>query len=185
MNFKMSIKNYKSFKNKQEITFAPITIFVGPNSGGKSSIIKLLGFLWQNILSDSIYERKGRVVYNGSKVNLKGFSSMTHNQNKQPIDIQIEVPRAGIEDEVVAGPTGFELFNEKTKLAYHITKDKVIPSFKFSNTDTFDLSEPNFLGKYYSQTESNELVKGKYKISNRTKNKIKKEIISLKTEFLD
>jgi AAA15 family ATPase/GTPase len=48
MKYTMSIKFYKSFKNKQNIEIGPITIFVGPNSAGKSSILKLLGFLHQN-----------------------------------------------------------------------------------------------------------------------------------------
>jgi len=38
---KISVRNYKSFKNQQTIEFSPITILFGKNSAGKSAITKL------------------------------------------------------------------------------------------------------------------------------------------------
>lgn len=38
---KITFENYKSFKNKQELELKPITILLGKNSAGKSSIAKL------------------------------------------------------------------------------------------------------------------------------------------------
>jgi len=183
MNFKMSIKNYKSFKSKQEITFAPITIFVGPNSGGKSSILKLLGFLKQNILSESYSTNKNRVIYSGHFADLRNFNSMAHKHNEQPIEIELETPRAA-KQEALSG-AGFEFYNEKTRFGYLLNKVEATPSFKFYNADTFDDNYNNFFGKYYPQKESKELLKGKYKISNHTKEEIKKELKSLKPKFLD
>jgi predicted ATPase len=38
---KITFENYKSFKSKQELELKPITILIGKNSAGKSSIVKL------------------------------------------------------------------------------------------------------------------------------------------------
>jgi len=47
---KIGFENYKSFKNYTELEIKPITVLVGPNSAGKSSIIKLLKILAQSTL---------------------------------------------------------------------------------------------------------------------------------------
>ena len=45
---KLSIKNFKSFGQEQDITFAPITLFYGRNNSGKSTVFDLLTLLSQN-----------------------------------------------------------------------------------------------------------------------------------------
>ena len=82
----MSIKNYKSFNKNQNIEVGPITIFVGPNSAGKSSILKLLGLFHQNY--HSLNFRK--VQYNGEIVDLKDFESITTNNNKKDVEINFK-----------------------------------------------------------------------------------------------
>jgi len=42
MIHKISFKNFKLFKNEQTIEFRPITILIGKNNSGKSSILKLI-----------------------------------------------------------------------------------------------------------------------------------------------
>jgi len=53
---KITFKNYKIFKKKQEFEFKPITILIGKNNSGKSSVLKLMtlleGILKTNDLSD-------------------------------------------------------------------------------------------------------------------------------------
>jgi energy-coupling factor transporter ATP-binding protein EcfA2 len=44
-NFYLSIQNFRVFKEKQIFNFAPLTLLIGPNSSGKSSIIKFLSVL--------------------------------------------------------------------------------------------------------------------------------------------
>jgi predicted ATPase len=83
MKYTMSIKNYKSFKKNQNIEIGPITIFVGPNSAGKSSILKLLGFLHQNYHA-LIFEK---IQYNGDMVNFKDFESLTNIFNRKDVEI--------------------------------------------------------------------------------------------------
>ena len=42
---RISFKNYKLFKEEQELELKPITILIGKNSSGKSSITKLMPLL--------------------------------------------------------------------------------------------------------------------------------------------
>ena len=42
---KIEFKNYKAFPNMEEIEFRPVTLIIGKNSSGKSSILKLLALL--------------------------------------------------------------------------------------------------------------------------------------------
>ncbi len=48
---KLQIKNFKLWKDTGDLKLAPITIFFGPNSSGKSSIIQLLLMLKQTAMS--------------------------------------------------------------------------------------------------------------------------------------
>ena len=49
---RITIENYKAFKNPATIELRPITVLLGKNSSGKSSICKLLSVL-SYVLSDS------------------------------------------------------------------------------------------------------------------------------------
>ena len=46
---KMSLQNFKSFKNMDDLDIKPLTIIVGRNSCGKSSIIQSLLLLKQTL----------------------------------------------------------------------------------------------------------------------------------------
>ncbi|MDR2272073.1 MAG: DUF3696 domain-containing protein [Sphingobacterium sp.] len=52
---RLSIENYKAFQKKQTIEIKPITLLIGKNSSGKSSIAKLFTLL-ENSLSGNISE---------------------------------------------------------------------------------------------------------------------------------
>jgi predicted ATPase len=52
---KISFKNYKSFKERQELELKPITILIGKNSAGKSAITKLFTLI-ENSLTGSFPE---------------------------------------------------------------------------------------------------------------------------------
>ncbi|GJQ63574.1 MAG: hypothetical protein SCALA702_26270 [Melioribacteraceae bacterium] len=49
MLYRLGFENYKSFKDYTELEIKPITVFVGPNSAGKSSILKLVKLLAQSV----------------------------------------------------------------------------------------------------------------------------------------
>jgi hypothetical protein len=41
-NYNLSVQNFRVFKETQLFNFAPLTLLIGPNSSGKSSVVKLL-----------------------------------------------------------------------------------------------------------------------------------------------
>lgn len=77
----LTFKNYKSFKAKQTIDFKPLTVFVGPNSAGKSSIFKLLKLLKQSNLCED------EIIYNGNEYNAGDFHSISHNGVSQQVEV--------------------------------------------------------------------------------------------------
>jgi len=68
----ITFENYKSFKERTALDIKPITIFVGPNSSGKSSLIKLF-----DILSEIVRDGK----YTGS------IRELSHRGANQPVEI--------------------------------------------------------------------------------------------------
>lgn len=61
--YSFSIENFRGFKTRQNFIFSPLTLLVGPNSSGKSSLIKFLSAFntsikqnlnWNNFLAFSI-----------------------------------------------------------------------------------------------------------------------------------
>jgi predicted ATP-dependent endonuclease of OLD family len=62
-NFSFSIENFRGFKTRQNFIFSPLTLLIGPNSSGKSSLIKFLSsfnsslrrnLIWENFLPFTI-----------------------------------------------------------------------------------------------------------------------------------
>lgn len=62
-SFSFSIENFRGFKTRQNFIFSPLTLLVGPNSSGKSSLIKFVStfndsfkrnLIWENFIPFSI-----------------------------------------------------------------------------------------------------------------------------------
>jgi predicted ATPase len=82
---KIRFKNYRAFKSWQEIELKPLTILVGPNSAGKSSILKLFGMLFQSQSKvDNDY-----FTFNGPYADLGNPKSIAGNTG-QPVSIEIQ-----------------------------------------------------------------------------------------------
>ncbi|QKF76135.1 AAA family ATPase [Arcobacter defluvii] len=77
---KIGFKNYKAFK-EADIELKPITILLGSNSVGKSSIIKLLLMISQNINSNIV--PKNILSINGEVVQFGSFENLLHKRNLQ------------------------------------------------------------------------------------------------------
>lgn len=77
---KLRIKNFKAWEDTQEISMAPITLFFGGNSSGKSSIGQLLMMLKQTIESP---DRKSPLYSGGPQtaVQLGSFHEMVHQRD--------------------------------------------------------------------------------------------------------
>lgn len=85
---KISFKNYKAFGDQQaEILIKPITLFIGKNSSGKSSILKLISIIStlteENILSPMILVNRD--------VSLGGrYEDLFHNNQLSDLSVGIE-----------------------------------------------------------------------------------------------
>lgn len=53
--YKLGLENFRVFKDFTEIEFAPITIFTGTNNSGKSSVVKAIQLLRNNLINLSSY----------------------------------------------------------------------------------------------------------------------------------
>ncbi|WP_350346063.1 AAA family ATPase [Escherichia coli] len=73
---KLVLENFRSVRERQEIDFAPVTLLLGPNSAGKTTILIALFYL-QQILDreqcDPIY-----LEAMGNR-RIDGFRSLVHN----------------------------------------------------------------------------------------------------------
>jgi len=149
----LSFKNYKAFKTRQTIDIKPFTLLLGPNSAGKSSIIKLIGLLKQSILAkDTSHDV---FLYNGTEVQAKSFENISHNHKSNPIEVSFinDIYRQGIiepESELEfwsSIPEEANIVREKInfylKTSTELRKDHIHVDYfkgskgKYSNLDTF------------------------------------------------
>lgn len=76
--------NYRSFR-KLDIDLAPITLFVGPNNSGKSSVISILRLLSQTIESN---DPNVRLLLNGALGDFGTYKDLIHeNETRRHLDI--------------------------------------------------------------------------------------------------
>ena len=74
---KLKLSNFRLFDDEVTVRFRPITILIGKNNAGKSSIIKFLMMLKQSVGS------AGFLVTNGKQVTLGGFSELKNKTSKK------------------------------------------------------------------------------------------------------
>lgn len=86
----LQLKNFKSIKNSV-VNFAPLTVILGQNSGGKSSAIQSIVLLAQNIQRD----QGANFLLNGSAVKLGTHIEVRNRNSRGPIQIAIELALPG------------------------------------------------------------------------------------------
>jgi hypothetical protein len=90
---RLSLTNFRAFKQTQTLEFAPVTLLFGPNSVGKSTVLMALAYL-QQILGKSHCDPQ-RLEALGDK-NIGGFRSLVFGQDlTQPIIIRIDYEVGG------------------------------------------------------------------------------------------
>lgn len=73
---KLVLENFRSFKKRQEIDFAPVTLLLGPNSAGKTTILIALFYL-QQILDREQCDPIFLEAMGNRRID--GFKSLVHN----------------------------------------------------------------------------------------------------------
>jgi hypothetical protein len=82
----VQLKNFKSIRNSG-IQFAPLTVILGENSGGKSSAIQSIILLAQNLQRD----QGANFLLNGSAVKLGTHSEVRNRNSRGPIQVAVEL----------------------------------------------------------------------------------------------
>jgi len=85
----IKISNFRAFGKEADIRFRPITVLIGPNSSGKSTLIKFLLMLQQTLemSEDAFLSPEGRHVSLGTFGELKNRSSDSQNLE---FDLELE-----------------------------------------------------------------------------------------------
>jgi predicted ATPase len=90
-----SVSNFKSIRERVSIEFAPLTLFVGQNSAGKSTLIQSILLTAQTIQSN-VTARS--VILNGRIIRLGDFSDIrANNSNDEKITVGFELGRPNFE----------------------------------------------------------------------------------------
>lgn len=134
---KLSIKNFKSISDWQELKLAPITLIYGPNSSGKSTIIQSLLLLQQTMLKPN---KNGGLVTNGLNLKLGNFPVIVnkHDLNK---DIEFNIDYYCIENE-----KGNNKYNKRFEFVYGYIGGSDEQGFSFLKNYKY-FSEMNFKKK--------------------------------------
>ena len=80
---KWRIRNFKSIKSA-EIEFAPLTVLVGANSAGKSSLLQSILLMAQNASQDAeivTLSSRGSIFFNGQLVELGSIRECLHRES--------------------------------------------------------------------------------------------------------
>ena len=101
----INLKNFKTFKEIDELKFAPLTIILGSNSSGKSTILQEILILKQTLDSPTTDET---ILLNGANVSLGEFNDVINesakSENKIELGIEFGEKTESTEDGFVSAP---------------------------------------------------------------------------------
>lgn len=155
---KISIKNFKVFKNKTEFELAPITLLTGPNNSGKSSFTKFLDLLSSNYKNPSGFSVLDFIKGNHQ---LGEFNNIINwDSNSELLSFELDFP--------------LSYFDEKFKIQFNYSsyrENGVLHSFKIYNKkiillDVHEITSDNEIdGKGHYQNKGNNQIHLSYKLN--------------------
>jgi predicted ATPase len=104
----IGISNLKSFKEYQSISLAPITLLIGPNNSGKSTMIQAVNILKESFgLDDRNYITidsflRTRIKSGGLKDRYGKLASYLNDKDKKELTIEITLEQPWLLDDIVA-----------------------------------------------------------------------------------
>lgn len=156
---RIHLSNFQGYKGSKTIELAPLTLIFGPNSGGKSSLIRSLLLLKQSLVSSEQYGAE--LTYVGQSVNLVGFAnSVFGHDTKERLQVGCEIRNPGILEPVQTVGIRYEADINGIKTVWldfelHINKDQLgLPEGKDSGHVTIRLEpqksneEPESMAAY-------------------------------------
>ncbi len=106
---KIGAENYRSFQTL-DVDLAPITLFVGPNNSGKSSVISIIRLLSQTLES---HDPNVRLLLNGSLGDFGTYKDLIHgNQTKKHLKLSFSISPSS---------TGYYPGADKSLIEYALT----------------------------------------------------------------
>lgn len=130
------VKNFKAIHDSNTIDFTPLTVFIGNNGSGKSSIIEALAtyqMIVRNGLDEAMnYWRGFEYIRNQAVSHITKESGIERSYETNPIDFKISWENYYSEMAVNINPSGDELFIQKEVLELLSNKPKTV----FTRTDT-------------------------------------------------
>lgn len=137
---KIRFKNFKLFKNWQELEIKPITILIGKNNTGKSAILKL-----PTMISESLKGEISEPISLNSKVSIgKRYEELFYNK------------------EILADTIDFEISDEKEKLSISIKGNNRGDNIEIKNYNLNDedikITKTNVKGFKHSKVKSLKLA---------------------------
>ncbi|PMQ18259.1 DUF3696 domain-containing protein [Janthinobacterium sp. AD80] len=131
-----AVKNLKSIQEENPLEFGPLTLFVGQNSSGKSTLIQSILITAQTI-QNNVASRS--VVLNGKIVRLGAFSDIKSNdapQNEIAISFELKRSPFSLQPQNISNKGRYYSSEYQDKMEY------VYCSYKFSagNSDLIDKS---------------------------------------------
>jgi predicted ATPase len=134
---KLYFKNYKSFKDKQEIVFKPITVVIGKNSSGKSAVVKLPTLLETSLLGK--YDDPLLLNNNGVELGAE-FRDLIYGREIGSLELSIKENNNLLDVEITSGVKDSDFpkirkwqYNDILKLSYDDKKDEYFDEFTKQN----------------------------------------------------
>lgn len=139
----LRLTNFQGFKDTTKIPLAPITLIFGPNSSGKSSIIRSLLLFKQS--TSSVARETDRFSFVDSDVDLGGFANVVHRHNvSEDIGIGITFTRT---DKANRIPYGVDFAIREGDIIGQVvvqgTTERMFASRESANSGEFTLTFDN------------------------------------------
>lgn len=89
----LTLEKFQGFNVEQKFRLAPLTLIFGPNSSGKSSIIRSLLFLKQSQASVRDFRPTSSIAYRGNYIDLANFKNTVHTHKGDYFKIGVGVDK--------------------------------------------------------------------------------------------
>lgn len=144
----ISFSSYKKFKDENKVEIKPVTILVGKNSSGKSSICKLFPMLANSITPYNIFPP---LLFENNGVSLgTSFSDISHNGNSvglsfglqfsDGIDIKVNLVSEDLNQSIMIERYQLNKNNEEYVLTYDRKSKKYTSNFQREPFEIHDFS---------------------------------------------
>src|SRR5262249_28595513 len=86
---RFGLRNFKSFHYLEDMELRPLTVLVGPNNSGKSSVLQSLALLKQTLLTSST---QSSLKFDGDLVQLENFETVISGFDvSKPIEYRFQI----------------------------------------------------------------------------------------------